>query len=133
METLGLIEEIIAYIAGAPKAPFSKNKIVVEERRLLDFLEKLKLLVQTEGQAARRAVNVPQLKPLRKEQYDPQAFGAEGEPLIRQAKQKADALTREADEYADHVLAHLQVVISKWERTLCNGREVLKKRREDAR
>ena len=132
METLALLEVIKDYLADCPKAGWSKGKIVVEEARLTELLEKLRLAVQTDSAASKKVVVAPSLHPLKKVNVDPQNYGAEGEPLIRQAKDAAGLLRRDSEEYADNVLNNLQIVVNKIARTLQNGRERLQKYREES-
>ncbi|GBR76652.1 hypothetical protein NO2_1169 [Candidatus Termititenax persephonae] len=131
METMALLEVIKDYLADCPRSGWSKTKIIVEAPRLTELLEKLRLAIQTDSAAVKKVIVAPPLHPAPKNNVDPQSFGAEGEPLVRQARDAAKLLRRDSEEYADNVLNNLQIVINKMARTLQNGRERLQKYRED--
>ncbi|MDR2431788.1 MAG: hypothetical protein LBD99_06010 [Candidatus Margulisbacteria bacterium] len=127
MEAIGLIEAIIAVVKDCPKAAWHKDKVVVESAKILEMLEKLKLVVQTDGQAAKNSIALTDAPRVRKAEVDPKIFGVEGEALIRQAKEEASNLRQAADEYAKNVLSNLQIVVNKMLRNLETGKERLKK------
>jgi hypothetical protein len=132
MEALGLIDAIIATIADSPRPMFSKKQVIVDEERVLQMLDKLKTVIQGDGEVVRRSVTKPELvnnKP--KKEFNPQVFGVEGEALIRQAQEESGKMRAAADDYAKNVLTNLQVVVTKMMRTLENGKERLKKYQEE--
>jgi len=130
--SIGVLEAVIALVEGCPKAPFQKDKILVEKKTLLDMLAKLRLVIQTDGAASQSATMTQEVAPrLRKAEVDPKVFGVEGEALIRQAKEEANGMRQAADDYAKNVLDNLQIVISKMLRNLETGRERLKKYQEE--
>ena len=86
MEALGLIDAIITTISESPNKSFNKGKVVVEKERLLDMLEKLKLVVQRGGDVIRSAIQTEVKEPqIIKQQLigetNPEVFGQEGEAL----------------------------------------------------
>jgi gas vesicle protein len=134
MEALGLIDAIIATICDSPRPVFSKKKVIIDEDRILEMLEKLKLVIQSGGNIARKSVTMKEELPTRPKKLaetNPQLFGAEGEALLRQAKEETEKMHLAADEYAKNVLTNLQVVVTKMMRNLENGKERLKKYQED--
>lgn len=129
--SIGVVEAIMALIEGCPKAPFQKNKVLVEKQTILDMLDKLRLVIQTSGAASQAATVTQDIPRLRKAEVDPKIFGVEGEALIRQAKEEANSMRQAADDYAKNVLNNLQIVVSKMLRNLEVGKERLKKYQEE--
>jgi hypothetical protein len=130
MEALGLIDAIIATISDSPRPMFSKKQVMVDEERVLQMLDKLKVVIQSDGDVVRRSVTKPELAKAKRE-FNPQVFGVEGEALIRQAQEESTKMRAAADDYAKNVLTNLQVVVTKMMRTLENGKERLKKYQEE--
>ena len=130
MEAIGLIDTIISLVSACPRARFSKTKIVIAKKDLLDMLDKLKLVIETEGAAAKQSI-VPQPSyVVKKAEVDPKIFGVEGEALIRQAKEEANNIRQGSDEYAKNVLKNLQVLLNKMMLNLEVSKERLKTYRE---
>jgi hypothetical protein len=51
MRLLGIIDAIESTILDAKRAPFSQNKIILEEKVILELLHKLKTAIETEGRS----------------------------------------------------------------------------------
>ena len=130
MEAIGLIDTLISLINACPKAPFSKTKITVEKAELLEMLEKLKLVIETEGAVAKQSIVPQQPYVIKKAEVDPKVFGVEGEALLRQAKEEANNIRHGSDEYAKNVLSNLQILLNKMMRNLEVSKERLKTYRE---
>lgn len=129
MESLGLIEAIIATVADSPNYLFSKNKAIVNTEQLLDMLEKLKVIIQQGGGVAQNNVTVDPENDIKNKsvaETNPELFGLEGEALLRQAKEEAEKMRANADRYAENVLSNLQIVVSKMLRNIDSGKERLK-------
>mgnify|MGYP000906016819 CR=1 FL=1 len=135
MESLGLIDAIITTIADAPTKSFSKTKVIIDREQVIDMLEKLRLVLQKGSDIVRKSVTMnpeeeQQRKTRRIAETNPELFGLEGEALIRQAKDEAERIRLEADEYARNVLTNLQVGITKMMRTIEVNKERLSKYKE---
>ncbi len=136
MELLGLIDAIEAVVLDSPRFMFS-DKIIIQEKKLLEMLAKLRIVAQTDGEAAQRAVKgeqLPRMKHLavkRPVMPDPRSAVPgvpEGpvqktvEQLLAEAKAKAEGTIQGADEYAKDVINQLLIVTTKIQRTLENGK-----------
>lgn len=143
MEILGLIDAIEATILDSPRLPFS-DKIVIKEKKILEMLGKLRMVAQTGGEAAQRAVKgepMPrQVKRHKKValQEEPKQESSAVSPAAQQtiehriddAKLRAETLKQGADKYAEEVLNQLLVVTTKIQRTLENGKTRLEKNKQ---
>lgn len=130
MEAIGLIDTIISLVSACRNVRFSKNLIAVDRAELLDMLEKLKLVIETEGEAAKKSIVPQQPYVVKKAEIDPKTFGVEGEALILQAQEEALNIRRGSDEYAKNVLSNLQIVLNTMMRNLEVSKERLKFYRE---
>lgn len=142
MELLGLIDAIEAVVLDSPRFMFS-DKIIIQEKKLLEMLAKLRIVAQTDGEAAQRAVKgepVPRMKHLAVKKPalpDPRAVAAaapEGpvqktvEQVLAEAKTKAEGTIQGADEYAKDVINQLLIMTTKIQRTLENGKARLEQK-----
>ncbi len=118
-EVLGLIDALEATILEGKKVPFSE-KIVLDERRLLVLVDKLRLVVKNDAALIRRSIETA-----------PIGDGVQASApvvietpvgihpdVLRQADEESQRVRRSADEYADNVLAHLQMVVTRAQKTL---------------
>ncbi|MBU0581356.1 MAG: hypothetical protein KKA19_09295 [Candidatus Margulisbacteria bacterium] len=146
MEILGLIDAIEATILDSPRLPFS-DKIVIKEKKILEMLAKLRLVAQSGGEAAQRAVqgqsqhsgwDKPQRmrKPLSQKAMSQEAKMAEKvtvspgaqksiEVLVNEARAKAETMKSGADKYAKDILNQLLIITTKIQRTIENGKQRL--------
>ncbi len=141
MELLGLIDAIEATIMDCPRMPFS-DKIMIQEKKMLEMLAKLRIVAQTGGEAAQRAVKGEQVQrpgqrqPLRKpslnatvqEPISDTGVKKTVESILVDAKNKAEDMIKGADEYAKDVLTQLLIVTTKIQRTIENGKGKLEKK-----
>jgi len=128
MESLGLIEAIITTLLESQHYMFSKRRVVVDLPELVDMLEKLKIVIQRNGEQLSKPVEESPRRNI--VDTNPEAFGLEGEALLRQAKEYSERIKQNADKYAENVLTNLQVIITKMMRNVENGKERLKKYKE---
>lgn len=136
-EILGLIDSIEATILEGKKVPFSE-KVLLDERRLLVLIDKLRLVVKNDSTLIRRSIDItpadaPAAAPIVIE--TPTSIHPD---VLRQADEESRRIRRNADEYADNVLAHLQMVVTraqkniiKLEQSIESGREHLETRRNE--
>ncbi len=132
MESLGMLDAIIATLMESPKYMMSKKRVVVNLPEMLDLLEKLRMVLQRGGDLVKKSVTVDpergqmvQKKSLA--ETNPEIFGLEGEALLRQAKDQAEKIKGNADKYAENVLTNLQVIVTKMMRNIETGKDRLKK------
>lgn len=147
MEILGLIDAIEATVLDSPRLPFS-DKIVIKEKKILEMLAKLRMVAQTGGEAAQRAVKgqgLPRIKPQAHKRVVPediisapkgtvsQATQQSLENMLAAARAKAETMKQGADEYAEEVLNDLLIVTTKIQRTIENGKTRIKKAKHEAK
>lgn len=136
MELLGLIDTLEAIIIRGNKIPLT-GKVVLEEKKILTLIDKLRYAVkQGEGIIRKTIEKEMELKKKREPVVinDP---NEEVKKVLEEAYNEAKKIHEGADEYADQVLANLQIIIAKIERNtkkmdqvLENGRNRLKKSKE---
>jgi len=120
-EFLGLIDTLEAAILEAKRIPFSK-KIVIDEKQLLTLIDKLRFLVRHRD-AARKAVDLSGSDPIvehtdNEKNQSLTTTNEEPEKLIVEAKRQALIFKKGANEYADNVLARLQLLITKLQKNM---------------
>ena len=123
-ELLGVIDALEAAITESKKIPLT-GKVAVDEEHLLGFADKLRFLVKNmEKNAAREAVKsssseesntISAVETDVKTAPSPDEFI---ETLIIEAKQNAFSIKSGANEYADNVLAKLQLLVTKMQKNL---------------
>ena len=145
-ELLGLLDTLEASILDGKKVPFS-DKVVINERLVLTILDRMRFAIKSDGGSVRSALGSPpthsqvQTKPVQvhtQQQADPTEF----EPpkhirdhvseLIKKAEDASEKIKAGANEYADYVLANLQLLITKMqtnlvkiERNITGGRKTI--------
>jgi hypothetical protein len=140
-EVLGLIDSIEATILEGKKVPFSE-KVVLDERRLLGLLDKLRLVVKNDSTLIRRSIEMSSMDDDRSSRAPVVIETPTGihPDVLRQAEDESLRVRRNADEYADNVLAHLQMVVTraqknmiKLEQSIESGRDHLETRRNESK
>ena len=111
-EFLGVLDSLETMILDAKRLPFT-NKVVMSDQELLHFVDKLRILSKTE-QVSKISAET---------ECDATVVAKETEPLSQidgliQAKEEAKKITSGANEYADNVLAHLQLLVTKLHKNL---------------
>jgi hypothetical protein len=143
VELLGLIDAIEAVILDSPRFLFS-DKILIKEKKILEMLAKLRIVAQTDGEAAQRAVKGEQMPRVRSAGVKRPDLGQlkmtdhvpDGpvqktvEQVLAEAKSKAETTVKGADEYAKDILNQLLIVTTKIQRTLENGKARMEKQRK---
>ena len=132
-ELLGLIDALESYILESSKIPMT-DKVVLTEAQLLQFIDKIRISVKN-GDTARLAVDVQ----LSSEEQAKERIKAAFEGHVKnkfdseiQAMQKANKIKDGANDYADYVLANLQLTLTKMQKNLIHleknidsGRQIL--------
>jgi hypothetical protein len=133
-ELNNLIDEIEEAIAEGRRVPFS-GRLLVDEEKLLDVLDRMRVAVPDEIKQARRVVAEQErllgeararVQQALEEQGLMAAIEAERQAMLAQAEQEALAIRRGADEYARHVLEELRERLSKLQTSVQNGISELK-------
>jgi uncharacterized protein YfeS len=130
-ELLGMMDALEAMVVEANRMPFTNN-IVIEQKKILQLIKKIRMALQSSENMIRKSVEVGQV-PLGG-QEDPYLTAVEKAQVVQEAVSKANKIRSGANEYADQVLANLQLVVSKMQKDLTkfekhieNGREFLEK------
>ena len=132
-ELLGLIDALEAHILESSKIPMT-DKVVLTESQLLQFIDKIRISAKN-GDTARLAVDVQ----LSSEEQAKECIKAAFEGQVKnkfdseiQAMQKANKIKDGANDYADYVLANLQLTLTKMQKNLIHleknidsGRQIL--------
>ena len=137
-ECLGVLDALEAYLMEASKVPMT-GKVLVDEGHVLDMLDKLRGSLRSHGQQARKMVDVESTSGV-----EDVLEGAESNEVNSSLKGSHEdkevylKLKKDAIEYAEYTLTHLNLMISKLqknlislERTVENGREILIKQCQD--
>ena len=146
-EILGLIDSVEATILEGKKVPFSE-KVILDERKLLILIDKLRLVIKNDSSMIRRSIEQAPMGSSDPASVIPVASGysVSGESsgtihpdVLKQAEEESVRVRRSADEYADNVLAHLQMLVTrvqknliKLEQSIDSGREHLDSRRNES-
>ncbi len=132
-ELLGLIDALEAHILESSKIPMT-DKVVLNEAQLLQCIDKIRISAKN-GDTARLAVDVQ----LSSEEQAKERIKAAFEGQVKnkfdseiQAMQKANKIKDGANDYADYVLANLQLTLTKMQKNLIHleknidsGRQIL--------
>lgn len=132
-ELLGLIDALEAHILESSKIPMT-DKVVLNEAQLLQCIDKIRISAKN-GDTARLAVDVQ----LSSEEQAKERIKAAFEGHVKnkfdseiQAMQKANKIKDGANDYADYVLANLQLTLTKMQKNLIHleknidsGRQIL--------
>jgi len=109
-EALGVVDAFEAKILDAKRIPFS-GRIVLDEKQCLQLIDKLRYLLQNAEDSVARQV----IDSTRDDSTD--SLSAEDEldeaqRLMREAESKSHDVKRGANDYADNVLARLQLLVT---------------------
>jgi len=115
MEILGLLDTLEATILSGKKILLS-DKVILEETKLLEIIDKIRLLLKSDEGLARRTLD----KSAKKNVYTEKG-------IISKAQRESRLIREGANKYADEVLASLLSTVLKLQRTLKNGRDRLEK------
>ena len=131
-ELLGLLASLEAMVIAGKKVPLT-DKVVLEERKVLQLLDKIKLAIQSQD-LIRKTVDITKHEEVKVEHH---RLGSNS-PVVIDATEKADQIKKGANEYADYVLANLQLMLIKIQKDLIkleknieSGRELLEKQQKE--
>jgi len=115
-QILGIIDTLEALILEGRRIPLSE-KVILNEKQLLTLIDKIRVLVKSEGKAAREAVDktpsvMPKMKKTSEHAKEPDIN------VAKEASKKAQIIKEGAHEYADQILANLQLTVTKLQKNL---------------
>jgi cell division septum initiation protein DivIVA len=114
--------------------PFT-NQLLVDEERLLDIIDRMRVAVPEELKDAQRIIDEQErllgeaqsrVQNVLEERGLMSAVEAERERLLGEAEREAEAIRAGADAYAKQVLQDLEQQLSRWVITVQNGLRELK-------
>jgi len=115
-EALGLVDAFEAKILDAKRIPFS-GRIVLDEKRCLQLIDKLRYLLQnTEDSVARKVIDSTKDDSI--ESLSAEEEVDEAQRLVREAESSSHDIKKGANDYADNVLARLQLLITQLQKNL---------------
>lgn len=151
MEIFRLLDELEILLKDSTKVPFSSGKVVLETDRFLDRLDRIRAVLPEELEQANKILEdkerIYEEACVEAEQYvensrDKVARMVDNneitrnavlvaEEIVAKAEEIAGQTRADADEYADSVLAHMEMVLSKGLEVVVQGREELTKDPEE--
>jgi phage shock protein A len=146
MEIFHLLDEMELILKESKKLPLSGGKTMIESHRFFDCLDRLRAILPEELENA-RLITAEKERILR-EAYDEADLYLEqsrnkvarlidnneitqksikmAEEIIAKAERTAQEIRRDADEYADGVLSHMEIILKKGLEAISQGREELR-------
>jgi hypothetical protein len=130
-----LIDEIEDILAQGRRVPFS-GRLLVDEEKLLDIIDRMRVAVPEELKQARRVIAEQErligeaqarVQAALQEQGLLAAIEAERARLLDQAEREAVGIRNGADDYAHQVLEELQIRLGKLQASVQNGLGELRK------
>jgi hypothetical protein len=143
-EVLGLIDALEASVLEGKKIPLTE-KVVVSEVSLLEIIDKIRLVIKSDQKSfVREAVDVSNKSKLSyefdktKSSANPNIANDSTLIVLKDAEKQAQEVKEGADEYADYILANLQLMLAKLQKNMVgleknieDGRDVLKNKQRD--
>ncbi len=114
-ELLGIIDAIEARLMEGKKLPFT-DKVVVHEGQILMLLDKLRIVAGNDSDAVRKAVEIGN-EPVTNEAVSEEKIDIQEADLTK-AHDEALRIKEDAAVYADNVLAHLQLLVTKMQKNI---------------
>ncbi len=145
MELLSILNEMEEFVQNSSRVPMTK-KVLVDEDRMLDFLDRIRTILPEEVRKAKwvvqereKVINETKAEAARmieEAQKDIQRRAEESE-IVKQARAMADEIIQKAEEtskemrlgardYADDVLARLEARLDRLIKEIESGRTELK-------
>lgn len=125
-----LIDELEDALAEGRRLPFSGGRLLVDEERLLDIIDRMRVAIPEEHKRARRIVQEQErliaeaqarVQQVLEERGLLEAVDSERARLLHQAEQEAAQVRAGADEYARQVLEELDDRLTKLVTSVRNG------------
>ncbi|MFA5878915.1 MAG: hypothetical protein WC860_01935 [Candidatus Margulisiibacteriota bacterium] len=120
-EILGLVDSLEAIILESKKIPFL-DKIIIDEKRILNLIDKIRIVIRSEENIVRKAIehqkreisNPDELILVNENQFEAKVPIT----LIQEAEKESNKIKDEAKSYADYILANLQLMVTKIQKNL---------------
>jgi hypothetical protein len=118
-EMYGLLDSLEAVILEGKRVPLT-DKIMVDEKRILGILDKVRLGLKSNGSIVKRTVDQSRNrgKSETKQFSVPDDAPEAVTDLLAQAQKEAVEIRDGAKEYADYVIANLQLLVAKMQKNL---------------
>jgi hypothetical protein len=123
-EVLGIIDSLEASILEGKKIPLT-NHIILNEREILILIDKLKLVLQSNSNLIRESIDQGLDNSVSKEDQQPQmqnifetSDNQKSEEIIRAAQLKGLKIINESRNYAEYILANIQLMVTKTQKNL---------------
>jgi len=146
MEIFRILDEMELLLKGSRKMPLSGGKSLVETNRFLDRVDRIRAILPEELETAKLLLSerekivhdafaeadeyVEQSKSQAARLVDDSEITrnamSAAEEIIAQGEQVSDQIRRDAEEYADGVLSHVEYVLRKGLEAVVEGRDQLK-------
>jgi cell division septum initiation protein DivIVA len=129
-----LIDELEDALAEGRRLPFSGGRLLVDEERMLDIIDRMRVAIPEEHKRARRIVQEQErliaeaqarVQQVLEERGLLEAVDAERARLLQRAEQEAAQVRAGADDYARQVLEELDDRLTKLTTSVRNGLSAL--------
>lgn len=129
-----LIDELEDALAEGRRLPFSGGRLLVDEERILDIIDRMRVAIPEEHKRARRIVQEQErliaeaqarVQQVLEERGLLEALDAERARLLQQAEHEAAQVRAGADDYARQVLEDLDDRLTKLVTSVRNGLSAL--------
>ncbi len=115
-EILGLVDSLEASILEGKKVPFTE-KIILDEKGMLKLVDKIRLALKSNGRIIRQTIDLT-----KEPEKETEEINAEQPAMARDTFEESASFSEnmrmEANEYADNVLANLQLLVTKLQKEL---------------
>jgi BMFP domain-containing protein YqiC len=146
MEIFRILDELEMMIKDSKKMPFSNGKAMIESNRFLDRLDRIRAILPEELETARiligqkdKIVNeacaeaekyVEESKDKAARMVDDNEITRNAmsvaEQIVNKAEQVSAEIRRDANEYAEGVLTHMEIVLRKGLEAVTQGKDELR-------
>jgi hypothetical protein len=143
MEIYRILDELELMIKDSKKVPLSSGKVMVESHRFLDRLDRIRAILPEELETARLIIaekdRIVKDAFAQADEYVEQSRDQVarlvddneitknamqmGEEIVAKAEQMAREIRQDANEYADGVLTHMEIVLKKGLEAISQGKE----------
>ena len=129
MEILDLLDELEVMIKSGKRHFYMHQKsIIVDQGEVLDQIEAIRQMVHDKYQLLKASLSDTPSHPERSSLSSRDEL--DGDKSVKKARQKADMIQQEIDDYADKVLENLKLTVMKFKRKLVKLDSVLDVSRE---
>ena len=116
-EMLGLLDAMESVILEAKKIPFTEN-IIVEEKQLIDLIDKLRMTIKSNGDIVRQSVDINEEIITTQTNVGDVKIEKNYQQQQENTLAEAKKIKEGANEYADYILTSLQLTVTKMQNNL---------------